>query len=379
MENATNETGSVSDPDCRLGDLLSNVAIFVFQLLAFAVVLLFGRVQTALKISLVCLIAPDFVNNCSWSAFRVSCIWFRGAPLNSDVECKLLLIVSHLSMLCSHSAITIINIKNYLAVMRPIFFNRWMTTWKMTIITLVSWCFCAVISITETMATVDSKRWCFRTPYCMTLTMNVVILATTITVAYLNVNLAIPFWGTCRICLGRSRNDSEKADNVVDSQNNEVTFSDIPSSSGVFSVSDNSNQFRDNTSQGVYPNNKSEIACKQVFSEDTTVGKTIKHQHRALRNHRRRSGTQARHRSLTITLIILTVWHSLGYLPFMTVKSMTAGQPEIGAPKTLSLLNTATNRIRRVCTFGNTFLYVWRFVRWRSVCASLNKRLGAHR
>lgn len=413
-ETINNGTVKLSETTDSVGDLIFNLAIITFQLVTFIFILVPKSVKVSLKIFLMSLTLPGFLQNCSWAALRVANIWFRGPLLANEVGCTLLLIVTHLGSLNSQTAIAGITVNNYVAVTHPVLFKRWVTPCKTGIAIAGIWCFWIIVTVLATTITkVDSKKPCLPmvvSSYFIMLVIGLVILITAITVAYLNLKLAIQFWGKFKIYPvnpGDVRTDAEKHMSYLNPNNN---FSEMPSSSSVFSVDDLiksrassvitvsvkkrgsmsdtqeysrkealptlSLQLPDNTSSVIIPGDNSKLSGKQVhFEADVAETSSAKPRRKnQMRSHQRKR--QLRDRNLALTLIMLTIWNSIGYLPYMVMLLLSVKQREGTLSANSKSLSEVNGIIVRVAVIGNTFIYAWRFINWRSVCSALNNRFA---
>lgn len=407
--NVDNGTMRANSRENLNNELIFNMAIVLSQLSAFFFILIPRSVKASLRLILVSLTLPGFAQNLSWTAARIGQIWFRGPYFSNEVECKVVLFLSQLGILGGQTSVMGLTLNNFLAVSRPILFRRWMTTAKTFICVACVWSFWIVVNIADIGTRSNSKTPCVpitATSSYVLITEALVILLTTVTVAILNLKIVIKFWLKFKVYPIKTETSSNRAIiqmigvnssslilnmasesiTATTSGNTIVTHGSISKTSAVlqnqetlhpnkdasrFPPTPCDQSFLSQPSNTISPDSAQNVSERRVKTPSQPASTNELSKTRLLFVSSQR---QSRIRKMGVTLIILTIWNAIGYIPFMACSILSVAQKEGGLSGNFRLFNEVVGTIVRLCIIGNTFIYAWRFINWKNICSQFNSR-----
>lgn len=400
-----------TDKDAIIRDLTFNSVTCIFHLVAFLFILIPRSVKPSLRIFLMSLSIPGFLQNFAWAIVRIDTLAFRGPLISTEIGCKCLLFVTSLAILCCQTTVSGLTLNNYLAVSRPIVFKRLATPRKTLACVTLVWCFWILVNIIDTLTVADKRKPCLplvAMSLPMLLTLVLVILFTTLAVAALNLKLVIQFRGKFKVHPTDTglKNTIRDTDIHIDYPSHALELTHVKDGPSVYFIIDDKTPsfvsstqkyFTANNNESIPHNNKQTQLChcfpkiKTSFSLQERIKYPTADEDDKPERHARfnaacpeRASTtvkskqalrmckgpaQSRVRSMAVTLVVLTVWNSVGYLPFMACLIMAASKRDSDLPQVVKSVNDIAGTVMRLATIGNTFIYAWRFIRWRALCS----------
>lgn len=358
---------------------------------------------------------PGFIQNFSWAVVRVETLWFREPLMAREFGCKSLLFLTQLAVLCGQTTVCGLTLNNYLAVSHPISFKRWMTPRKTFACVACVWVVWSLVNVSNVLTLAGSDKPCLplviASKYIL-LIEALVILLTTVTVASLNLRMVIQFWGKFKVHpVSSEMNGSVRnPDPPTDYLESPSVAAEKSQGSTVFSIAEEVSCVSPAKTSLASSNLTDTKSCKKMKrrffsglcvqlqlkkpeqpsgpdSNKTKLEKQVRFNavspehlpgrppRLAVRPRGRRGRAQSRVRKMAVTLVVLTVWNSIGYLPFMVCLILAvADRDDDVLTEDFKALSDIGGTIIRVATIGNTFIYAWRFIGWKSVCSSMKSR-----